>query len=603
MHRKLISVLVSGAVASITGCSTVSESQDNIKKDYANWNKKIENVVVKEQKYTAPSTVEKVNAPYAFAQKIKFAPSNEWLRAKVISINMTGKSMSLNAIIQDLSSQGLNVSSALPINSYYYTGYSITNATAEDALKSILENIGLDYSTDETSKTVVIKPMSTKTWKFNVGNRQASFNTGKVNTVNPLTSSTGATGGSTGSTGTSSAQSSSGGSLPSVSNTTANDGETGIASSDNFWGSLKEELESRLIKLVPNGKALNSTGGGVGTPSAAMSAAIPASGGGSSTELFNDYSKKKMGLATINSEVGTVTVQAPHWILEELDSHFAYINEMYSAKLTFEGQIILLNTDKADSEGLDIYKFAQYAQGKYGFTFASNTLGGVTLSPPSINTATGVVAPGTLNTVNPALGNVMMGAYASDFAIFNNYLSSFGHIDVLQSPIVSTSTGIPNTFSKTTPYFFNTTSETTSAGNAGAAQVAKTNTLNVVEVGTIFKVYPRYNPKTGLVSVQLVLNQNVLSGETEILQPTSSGTPNKVIIPIITKLKYEGEAMLRDGEISIIGGQKEDNVRTTGSGIAGTTDTAARGLFGTAKNQSTKGIYYFLLKVNVSKKY
>ena len=69
-------------------------------------------------------------------------------------------------------------------------------------------------------------------------------------------------------------------------------------------------------------------------------------------------------------------------------------------------------------------------------------------------------------------------------------------MNVLQKPIVSTSTGVPNTFSKTTPYYFNTSSETASAGNTGAAQVAKTNTLNVVEVGTVFKVSPRYNPKT-----------------------------------------------------------------------------------------------------------
>lgn len=602
MHRRLISIAVIGA---LTACSSVSETQKATKSDLKTWSDKVSDI--NDPKINKPKTVERVKASYANAQKIKFSPENEWLKSKSVTINMTGKSMSLNAIIQELSEQGLNVTSTLPVNTYYYTGYSIHALNADEALKLILENIGLDYSADATSKVVIIKPMTTKTWKFNIGNRQASFGTGKVNTINPLSSASGSSsGGGSSSSSSSSSSSGGGGSLPSVSNSTVNDGDAGIVASDNFWGSLKEELNQRLIKIVPNGKALgNATTSpmGVGPVPTSSSGTAGASSSGSTTELFGDYSKKSMGYAVINSEIGTVSVQAPHWILEELDKHFEYINEMYSSRITFEGQIVLLSTDNIDSEGVDIYKFAQYASNKYGLTFSTNATGGVTLKPPTVDIIGGNVTPGTVNSVNPSIANTMLGVYSDSFAVFNNYLSSFGTINVLQKPIMSTSTGVPNTFSKTTPYYFNTTSETTTAGNTGAATVAKTNTLNVVEYGTVLKIYPRYNPKTGIVSAQYVLNQNVLSNETEINQPTSSSTPNKVTIPIITKLKYEGEIMLKPNELAIIGGQSEDNSRASGSGLAGTTETVARGLFGTAKNQQTKNIYYFLLKVKVEKKY
>lgn len=565
----------------------------------------------------------------------------EWLKQFKVQLDIRNATP-LSAVVSKLSEQGVNVVSDLPLDAYTYSGK--VNATdGESALRAILGSVGLDYQIDDERRLVFIKPMASRSWFLNIGNRKSTFASDGAT----ASASSGASGG-TGSTATSgSSQSSQAGgqggfssgsgtmgsgvqsgngsgssasSTASATSTTSNG--TGVVSADDFWSSLSVELTNRLSVLVPRSMASNRPAntalpgplpGTLGLPMASafapptiagLSPSLGAGGVASAASASNDlYVKSKIGGFSLNPETGAITVQAPHWVLDDLDGYLKRVQEMYNTDISFIGELVLLTSNRSDSEGLDISAFTQWVTKNYtaGIAIANNALGGVTLSMPP-----GGGAP-TIQLGSPVSGPVMGATYTgvnNAMNIFNAYLSGMGKVSVIQRPLVTTTSGVPGVFSKKFTDYYNTVSQQAAAGGTGSAATATQNVLVPVELGTELRINPRIDIATGLIRAQLTLNQVIQSGTKTIPQTITFGNTATTInttIPLLTKQNISGEILLRDNDLVIVGGQTENSLTSDENGLPGQ-DGPMGGILGNKKASRGTQTYYFALRVVVSKR-
>ena len=337
---------------------------------------------------------------------------------------------------------------------------------------------------------------------------------------------------------------------------------------DEFWASLDEEIKKRLVMKVPS---LN----------------------GNSTSFYSD---QVVGLHTINPETGAVTVQAPHWLMDDIAEYFERIKSQYNTIMNFEGKLLMVSTTEEQSEGLDIEAFASFADGKYQLGISNNVLGGIT------------IADGAIQASQSGL-NSLMGVKKIDgsnpLEMFIGWLESHGKVSQIQSPKISTTSGIPGEFSRFTRRYYNLVKQNAAAGDNGAA-VATDNELRSVKIGTLLRVNPRYDIETGLVRTQLSLNQSLLNGnqtESQVLT-TSDGSIETVNIdiPLVTEIKIAGETLLRDGDLIIVGGQTERLGDEREGGITGYKDAGwFSGILGNTYRSNQVNKYYFVMSVSVKR--
>lgn len=645
MRLKNTFVLTAISAGILGGCATPSafEGATALRK---------EATITAEQRQAAPAVLAApsrvVETPGAYipvtARKVS---ENAWLRAQRVDLTVGNGALPLNEVLRILSRQGLTITSELPLDRYAYGGYSLKDIDAETALKTVLTTVGLDYQADPVRRIVTIQPLSTRTWYLNIGHRRSTYASG---TASGGSGSGSAMGGSA-LPGSGSGGGSGGGT------TTQSTGTSTISSADDFWGSLKTELDSRMKVMLPEPPKVTTpaaptqmqamtlppmipplgapaTGGAAG----ALPQQAPVQGGQSkvaaaaqptpavtgaqlsaalaSQSLTNlipqqqkmtvsneglNFSSKTVGSYSLNPETGAITVQAPHWVLSELDSYFKRVQEMYNTDIVFQGELVMLTTDASRSEGLDVSAFARFAGQHYGLAFANNALGGVTLSFPNSNWIP------SLSAGSNALSGPVAGFVSPDgLALFNAYLTNLGRVSMLQKPVLTTTSGVPADFRRTVTRFFNSVSQQTAGGGSGSAAVGTQNTLIAQDFGTILRVNPRIDVATGLIRAQIELVQTTQAGTQNISQSLSTGNSVQQVttpLPIVSKILYSGEALLRDGDLIVMGGQTEDNETSNRDGITDLMDhPTVGGLFGTSKRTADRNVFYFALRVNVNKR-
>lgn len=546
----------------------------------------------------------RVMIPVVPVQAAPVVEGKSWLSSKRMMLSVD-RPLPLSEVIKIFWSQGINISSTLPLDGYMYSGLGLNNTDAETALKLVLSSVGLDFEMDNTRKVVFIKPMESRTWYLNLGNRTSSYSSG---------------GGQGASGGASVVGQSSNANTATLSNGVGSNGGTGtgntvIASSDNFWATLKTELTSRLTVLVPTQHARQSA---QPAPTPTESPALPAplnqpiptnmqastpspaiTSSGSSGTMF---APRQIGSFSLNPETGAITIQAPHWILDHLNTYLKRIQEMYNTDITFTGELVMLTSDAGTSAGLDISSFGRYANSNYGLAIRNNSLGGVTISVPE----NGVPTPQITAAKTPISSTLLgMTNLVNGLQIFNAYLSNHGTVTVVQRPVITTTSGVPVEFSKIVTEYFNSASQQATSANVGGAATATTNTLVPVDLGTQIKINPRFDVSTGLIRAQITLYQTLKSGSQTINQPLSSGNTLQQVgvqIPIVTKLNYSGEALLKDGDMIIVGGQQDDSSSVDSNGVTGLKDTIVGGVFGNKGTSKRTSTYYFAMRVTTHKR-
>jgi len=630
MRSTMLVSVITVAVPLLGACGTINTS---VREEIAQ-NEKERKQVLESPMQIAPETyvrkVPGVLIPVTPVSDVK----GEWLKKYRVQLEIRNPTP-LTAVVAKLAEQGINITSDLPLDSYTYVG-KVNTTNGEAALQLILGAVGLDYQVDDDRKIVVIKPMSSRTWILNIGNRKSMYSSdGNIQTSsssamangNATPSGSGLSGsvptsGSSamGSTGTSAAGTSATGVTAGqsvASQSVSGSGSTGVASTDDFWSSLAAELKNRLSVMVPramvmaNRQPIAMPGlpdlppppmpGQLPPPPPPPLPPVPTVGAGadSGSEL---YVKRQIGTYSLNPETGAITVQAPHWVLDDLDAYIKSVQEMYNTEISFVGELVLVTSNRTDSEGFDISLFAQWASQKYGAVVSNNALGGVTVSLPP-----GGGAPTVKVDSQPVAGPVLGLSYAginNALDIFNAYLSEIGKVSVIQRPMITTTSGIPGVFSKRFVDYYNSVSQQAATGGIGSAATATQNMLVPVEYGTELRINPRIDVATGLVRAQITLNQVIKSGSKVIPQTVTYGNNVTTVnsnIPLLTKQVISGEVLLRDGDLIVVGGQIEDNLSNDESGLP-SPDGPIGIFFGTKKASRGTQTYYFALRVVVNKR-
>jgi len=621
MNRRFERILIGISTALIlSACGVVEKVRDDISESQKSG----------KQTFSAPmqiapqSRVTEIKRKIIPATTVTNIRTHDWLAGIKVELKVDNPTP-LSAVIEKLSAQGLNIVSDLPLNSYTYTG-RVSRTDAEAALKTILGSVGLDYQTDDVRKLVMIKPMTSRSWFLNIGNRRSSYSSdnGTTSSTSSSTNNTGTSGtgsttnsfltAGTGTTGGSSSGTNSQNNNSSSSSSNSGNG-TGVSSADDFWTSLSNELKSRLTVLMPRGAAgsigslplpgiQNIPSPGMPIPAIGMQQTMPTRSNNSADQSGANalYVSRQIGSYSLNAETGAITVQAPHWILEDMDVYIKGVQEMYNTDITFTGELVLVTSNKKDSEGFDITTFATWASGKYAAVISNNALGGVTVSMPD-----GATVP-TVTAGSPAISGPLYGMQYSGantaMQIFNAYLSEVGEVSVIQRPLITTTSGVPGVFSKKYTDYYNTISQQAAAGGTGSAATATQNTIVGIDLGTELRINPRIDIATGLIRAQITLNQAIQSGTKNVPQTITYGNNSKSVdtsIPLVTRQNLSGEILLRDGDLIVVGGQTEDNLAIDESGIPGKNGPMG-GIFGVKTAKRGAQTYYFALRVVVSKR-
>lgn len=624
--------VATACAALVSGCGSVREVRNDIEAQVPVARKAIESPVALAE---SPRVVERKGTRLAATEVVYQKNAGAWLKSKQVELRATNP-MTLAQIVAKFAANGINITSDLPLDNMTFVG--VVNTTdAESALRQVLGSSGLDYEVDDKRKIVTIKPLSSRTWYLNLGNRRSTYasngTAGNTTGTNPSGGSNsgqaaaqaggmatsqqiggayaGATNNQQGnvSSSTISAQGSS----------SAGSNGTGVTANEDYWGALDRELSKRLTVMVPVAKTIAgrpmAAGGLPALPVAAsglpmqlnqppVPMAGPSMGGASSTDPSaagsNElYALKKIGTHSLNPETGAITVQAPHWVLSELDVYFRRTADAFNTLFSFEGVLMRVSGTRSDSEGFDIQHFASWAAGRYGAIVSNNALGGVTVNfgPGNIP----IVSAGAQQVGGPLVG---VASPADGLQIFNAYMQERGDTAIVQRPRLATTSGVPGKYSNIIKDFYTTISQTAAAGNTGAATQATNNVLTPIEFGTDLKIYPRYDIATGLVRANIELRSVVSAGEKTITQFINAGTTALQVpqrIPRPHELNTSGEVLLRDGDLILVGGQTEDSLQVDENGLPGSNGPMG-GFFGTKTATRSGGTYYFALKVSVNKR-
>lgn len=391
---------------------------------------------------------------------------------------------------------------------------------------------------------------------------------------------------------------------------------TGIAVTDDFWSSMNREIKQRLTILVP--KAAVTT---AGTPGATAGAPLPTplpnqiyptvgagaqqTMGGAATGNTDLFIPQAVGNYSINPETGAIWVQAPSYILKSIDEYIAKVQEMYNTSITFEGQIVSVSSSKSLSEGIDWTAFNTIANGDFTSVIQNNVLGGAVISSAiGTNNAVGGVSFG--NAGLPGAGSALGIMSASkQFALFNAFLSTIGQVKVVDTPLVSTTSGIPVKFEKEQLRYYTRYTQTAAAGGVGSSSVATVNEDVPFTIGVTLRLNPRYDSQTGMVRAQFSLKRTILSGWEEKINVLTSGSgfqniPSKT--PSLSNTSNDGEILLKDGDMIVVGGMTEESEENTDKGITGLMDSPLRSLTGSSLRNKVSTTYYFAIRVSVKRK-
>lgn len=609
MPKPLI-CLLAGAATLTSGCMSHGVRKE-IDRNETDARQKVE-VLAARNTTSRVTEVSSLIVPVAKIPKAQI-DGTAWLRAKRLNLDLK-EPVPLATILQMLADRGVNMVVSVPqLESYSFAG-TVTQGDAETVLRVVLGSVGLDYETDDVRHIVTVRPMASKTWVINLGNRQTSYASGSgggrgaaaqgastgmgtANSNNMGSSATqnGAGVGSVSGNNSGSGIGGNGGSQGAMLATNTGMNGTGIQTRDDFWGSLSVELQNRLSIL-----AADQAGAQYAQQQPLMSQAMggytpiqPVSPMGVSN---SQSARKQIGTFALNPETGAITVQAPHWVLSDLDKYFAQVQRMYNADISFQGEVLLVTHTRTDSEGLDVSSFGKFASGRYGAIVSNNALGGVT-----VNFADGNI-PNVVAGAQPVAGALMGVASAADgLQVFNAWLSEVGRVSVMQRPVMTTTSSVPAEFRREFNRCFNTVSQEVASGGVGNAALGTTNTLQCKDFGIALTINPRYDLSANLVRAQISLNHILPAGEQIIQQTISSGENVRAVptrIPLETRASYSGEALLRDGDLIVIGGQTEDSSSLDENGLPGQ-QGALSGIFGSKRaNRETK-TYYFALRVSV----
>lgn len=627
------SALTIAVALALSGCATTTRiEENNAKVDQQNL--ALEKLLSAEPSTARPKTPAKVHDESAPLEIVRLSDAkqtaidHDWLRSKRFDFLPNRKDprpIAANEVLKMFRDNGINVTSVLPLDNYYYSGNGLKGADGETALQMILGQMGLDYDVDNKGKFVTVIPMKSRSWTINLGNRTSHSTNSNFDSLCSLnnnsqpgqSSGTGSAGGGQspfgsagmgasplGQPGQMGAQSSQIGGM--------NTASSSLQTQEQFWQMLSAELTQRLQILVPTQPGTagqpNSTNTAVPNLSGQQYGMQPMGGQmtpGQSAGGSGLYNMQKIGHPSINPVTGEVTVQAPAWLLKQIDEYIEQtILPMYNTTLTFDGIVANVRSSSDKSTGIDLTALATYA-GKWGIALNNNILGAVSFDRANGVTSASYSAANMLPGGGAAFGVI---SPKDNLQIFNAFLSTVGGSEIIGRPVVNTSSGSPVDLGRMSVYWANLQTQTLAAGNVNSNALSTIqNNYVKYEYGSLLRIMPHYDPKTRRVRALVSLLQKPLTGFQEVPSAimTSSGSiQNQTVrLPNIECAVTSSEALLDDGEMIIVGGQVENSNDNSHSGVTGLMDAPGIDLLTSKKRDTgTRTTMYFAVRVRLTNK-
>lgn len=518
------------------------------------------------------SSIEVVDNFYA-DRSARMRDAGDWLADVPFTLAVTeGQGdFSLRQIMQVFARNGVNMTNALDVSGYYYNGTSIIDTNAKSALRVILGNMGLDYTVDDENKIVTVNSMPRKSYYISLNNRSTQYTSGASGGI----------------------------AVGEDEDESAEETQLGITANNDFWLSLEEEMDARCKILVPSyGDPITPGGGGGGTHYGEDNDLVnqlqsSLGNSGISRGELEDMEEEPVCLTSINRNTGTVTVHGPRWVQDDMAAYFERLNETLNTRITLEAKIIVFTTNEEETAGLDLSAFAGNLE-SYGLAVSNNVLGGITLGANNHMAS----ISGTGSVANAFLGARINGAQA-----FIGWLESKGSVSIENEPIISTVSGVPTTFKRTSPIvYFRYSQEQASLEGGGVSTSIKSEEVTR-EIGSVLNVNPTYDVDRNIVRTQLGVSQRYLTGFAEDVSYLATGNDIQEIpvrVPLIESIVLNGELLLRDGETIIVGGQKFTQADNVQSGITNLRQNSiVGGLFGRSQSSNQVLTYYTIVTVNV----
>ena len=201
MRRFTTALLSFAIVSAIAGCTTpvgdFSENTARHKSEMEEWTKRMEAPRDDRVRITSmPTAGERITLE-----------KHRWLKdiRVTLSLPKAGGAVNAASLSQMLKAKGVNIMSSLPLDSYGYNGFGVTNVDGETALRLLFGPMGLDYDINDEGQYVVVTPMRSRTFYIKLGERKTKYKSGTMtgnigSTGSGGTSSTGGGGTGQGST-------------------------------------------------------------------------------------------------------------------------------------------------------------------------------------------------------------------------------------------------------------------------------------------------------------------------------------------------------------------------------------------------------------------
>lgn len=343
-----------------------------------------------------------------------------------------------------------------------------------------------------------------------------------------------------------------------------------------FWKVLVENIKSLLQetdKILPapaaSAQGASPTTGTAAQPAQTQQTPTTTGAQASSSPPPNQGATFREAASVIaNPESGVLSIRATSRQHEKVQEFIDQIMASATRQVLIEATVLEVTLNNDYQQGID---WSLLRRGPSGLNFTQGTVAALPGSP------TGAFFTGGIADPSFSLGNLSATV---------RLLESFGNVRVLSSPKISVLNNQSALLRVVDDIVYFKIEATTTAATATSGPVTTMNTTaNTVAVGFVLNVTPQIaESETILLNVRPSLTR-VLSFVNDP-NPALGATPNR--IPQLQRREMESLIKVNNGQIAVMGGLIQDEVRDFEDGIPGVRRSGFGALFGQRTRTNAK---------------
>lgn len=369
-------------------------------------------------------------------------------------------------------------------------------------------------------------------------------------------------------------------------------------SKSHFWENLEKnikeilaETDKEVIITRAAGSAQSSSTTAQPVQQGASASPQPAAANASTTEQERETARteyKTLFAATVivNREAGIISVRATNKQHEKVQEFLDKVMSSVKRQVLIEATIVEVKLSDSYQAGIDWSRLSLSANGS-GFRFQQTLGPQSTATPPP--PAIGIVSTSANALGVPTAVGGFVAAYLNPVSAIGNIAASisllkqFGTTKVLSSPklmVLNNQTAVLKVVDNLV--YFTVQSQQSQAAVGGGILSTVTTTPNTVPVGVVMTVTPQVN---AIGDVNLDVRPTI----SRVLSFVKDPNPNLTIDSLIPQIQVrEMESMLQvaSGNIAVLGGLMQDEIRLNSDKVPGLSNIPIIGKVFTGKNDA-----------------